>query len=209
MNRYSIAPAPMQRALNYVLKAQDAHYIGEDVSQLEHSLQCAYFAQSLNHTPEVILASLFHDIGHYAYDSQQLHMANLGVMNHEWITATLLLECGFSLKTALLAGFHVETKRYLAGKKPQYFKKLSPASRGTLEFQGGPMNKEELTVFECLPFFRECIQVRANDEKAKVMGLSVPHLDYYHPLILQHLEQNKQVIKDELKVLDKDQKELL
>jgi 2-amino-1-hydroxyethylphosphonate dioxygenase (glycine-forming) len=180
----------MQRALGYLLKSQNFPYIGEAVSQLEHSLQGAYFAQKLAHSEEVLLASLFHDIGHYAYDTEQPQMADLGVINHEWISATVLLECGFSLNTALLAGFHVETKRYLSAKKPQYFKKLSQASRGTLLFQGGPMSPDEMNSFEHLPLFKHCLQVRTNDEKAKEVALLVPDLETYQDLIYNHLRAN-------------------
>jgi Predicted HD phosphohydrolase len=43
-------------------------YLGEQVTQLEHSLQCAYLAtQSPEHgnDPEVILAALCHDVGRF------------------------------------------------------------------------------------------------------------------------------------------------
>lgn len=38
-------------------------YIGENVSQLEHALQCAQLAEKDNFQHDVILGALFHDIG--------------------------------------------------------------------------------------------------------------------------------------------------
>lgn len=45
------------------IKHGDEQYIGEKVSQLEHALQCAYFAENENFPKNVILGAFFHDIG--------------------------------------------------------------------------------------------------------------------------------------------------
>ena len=74
-------------------------------------------------------------------------MAGLGVLDHEKIAAKHLLMWGFSEKVATLVSNHVEAKRYLSAQNPNYYQKLSEASRGTLEFQGGPMSKEEMLEF--------------------------------------------------------------
>src|SRR5437899_1039010 len=119
----------LARALQFLTFAEKTDYIGESVSQLKHALQCAYFAEQLGHSEEVILASLFHDIGHFASKSQQFQMDDLGVVNHEWIGAKLAYDVGFSAKVALLIGNHVNAKRYLASKKPSYYERLSEASK--------------------------------------------------------------------------------
>lgn len=107
----------IDRAFQYLWLSEGMDYIGESVSQLEHALQCAYFAEQAGHSQEVILACLFHDIGHFASDTKQNKMADLGVVHHEWIGAQLAYILGFSAKVALLIGNHVNAKRYLAGKK--------------------------------------------------------------------------------------------
>ena len=44
----------------------NADYIGEKVSQKEHALQAAYFAEYMHPNDyEFILAALFHDVGCY------------------------------------------------------------------------------------------------------------------------------------------------
>jgi predicted HD phosphohydrolase len=170
--------------------AGTSDYIGESVSQVEHALQCAYFAEKSGHSEEVILASLLHDIGHFFSPTEQYQMADLGVVHHEWIGAQLVYALNFSAKIALLIGYHVDAKRYLAAKKPQYYERLSEASKQTLSYQGGPMNQDEMQFFEQLPYFKEILQVRINDEKAKEIDLVVPDLDYYQQKMHQHLESS-------------------
>lgn len=180
----------LQRAILFLSNVEKIDYIGEPVSQLEHALQCAYFAEQSGHSDEVILASLFHDIGHFASHSKQFQMAELGVVNHEWIGAKLAYEVGFSAKVALLIGNHVNAKRYLASKKANYYERLSEASKRTLDFQGGRMQAREMVALEHHPYFREILQVRINDEKGKALDLNVPTLEYYLPLIKQHIQDN-------------------
>lgn len=180
----------IEKAFQYLSMAEKTDYIGESVSQLEHALQCAYFAEQAGHSKSVILASLFHDIGHFASSTQQFNMEGLGVAHHEWIGAKLAYDLGFSAKVALLIGYHVEAKRYLAAKKPNYYQRLSEASKGTLNFQGGLMSQNESLYFETHPYFKEILQVRVNDEKAKEVGLTIPGLEYYRSLLQEHFNEN-------------------
>lgn len=171
--------ATVSNVIDCLTQAANSDYIGESVSQLEHALQCAYFAECAGHSKEVVLACLLHDMGHFASQTKQSNMDNLGVVYHEWIGAKLAYDLGFCAKICLLIGYHVEAKRYLAAKKKSYFERLSSASKGTLNFQGGAMSPEEMKFFEVHPLFKEILQVRVNDEKAKVTNLSVPDLNYY------------------------------
>jgi putative nucleotidyltransferase with HDIG domain len=180
----------IDQAIQSLRCAETTAYIGEAVSQLEHALQAAYFAEQSGHSEEVILACLFHDIGHYATQTQQHTMADLGIVNHEWLGARLAYDMGFSAHVALLIGYHVEAKRYLSAKKPLYYERLSEASKGTLAFQGGPMSDEEVQQFETLSIYKEILQVRVNDEKAKVVDLEVPGLEYYRPMMMNHVKKN-------------------
>ena len=169
-------------------------YLGEAITQFEHGIQAAYFAEKQGHSEDVQLASLMHDIGHYYYVTQQPQMGSWGAINHEWIGARLAKEFGFSNKVATLIGYHVDSKRYLAGKSPAYLNKLSEASLTTLRYQGGPMQEQELATFEAIPNFREVLQVRTNDEKGKEIDLAVPPFEYYSNKMLQHLKQSLIVV---------------
>lgn len=178
------------RLLQHLELANLAGYIGESVSQLEHGLQAAYFADSQGHSESVVIASLLHDIGHFAHDTPQETMADLGVIYHEWIGAKFVYDAGFSAEVAWLIGNHVDAKRYLAAKKPAYLKRVSAASLGTLAFQGGPMTESECHAFESLPLFREILQVRTNDEKAKEVNLAIPSLSSYLSRLQMHISTN-------------------
>ena len=191
MNTMNDIDHKINRAFQYLNCAQDMEYIGEPISQFEHALQCAYFAEQAGHNQEVILACLFHDIGHFAVETQQNKMADLGIVHHEWIGANLAYELGFSAKVALLIGNHVNAKRYLAGKKKDYFARLSAASKKTLFFQGGVMSEEEMLLFETHIHFKDILRVRVNDEKAKEIGMEVPDLAYYRPYLSKHFEETK------------------
>ncbi len=171
--------------------ANDSDYIGEAVTQKIHALQCAYFAETLGHDESVIIASLLHDIGHFCYKHPLPMMDELGVINHEWLGARIALELGFSSEVADLIGYHVQAKRYLTAKKPAYYKRLSSASKGTLAFQGGLMTDEEVTAFEQNPLFKKALQVRANDEKGKILDLSTPTPENFAPMIEKHLLKNR------------------
>lgn len=75
-------------------------------------------------------------------------MDGMGNTDHEKLGADYLLARGFSERIAALVQGHVTAKRYLTYKYPEYYDKLSPASKVTLEFQGGLMSAEEAISFE-------------------------------------------------------------
>ena len=87
----------------------------------------------------------------------------------------------------------MSAKRYLTAKKPVYHKRLSTASKGTLDFQGGPMSESECQAFEQHPLFIQALQVRANDEKGKINGLDTPSSEDFIPLIDHHLTLNTSI----------------
>ena len=60
---------------------------------------------------------------------------------------------------------------------------LSPASVHTLNLQGGPMNKEEVTEFEKNDYLEQCIQLRYWDEEGKDPEREHPPFSSYRALI--------------------------
>jgi phosphonate degradation associated HDIG domain protein len=145
-----------------------ADYIGEPVSQLEHMSQSAQLAIEEGFDDEVVLAAFFHDIGHICVMmDQEKNMGGFGVKSHEKIGADFLREKGFSERIAKLVESHVQAKRYLTFKYPEYYNQLSEASKKTLEFQGGIMLESEAILFEANPLFETSILMRKWDEQAK------------------------------------------
>lgn len=170
----------------------DEDYIGEPVSQIEHMSQAAALAQAEGYDAEVVLAAFFHDIGHLcAAGSAVGSMDGMGNVNHEQIGADYLLERGFSARVAKLVNGHVIAKRYLTYKDPEYYNKLSPASRVTLKFQGGVMSAEEALEFEKDPDLDIIIRMRFWDDEAKLTGVPVNNLLYLRELALSHLSSDK------------------
>jgi phosphonate degradation associated HDIG domain protein len=151
-----------------------ADYIGEAISQLEHASQSAQCAIDEGFDDEVVLAAFFHDIGHLCQvGNHAVQMDGFGVMEHEKLGAAFLGSLGFSERLTALVQSHVQAKRYLCAVKPEYLASLSEASLKTLGFQGGPMNDEEVALFEASPWFSESIRMRYWDEAAKETGIPI------------------------------------
>jgi len=165
-------------------------YIGEPVSQIEHMCQCAQLAEKEGYDTEVILAAFFHDIGHLCEHITEVKMMDgYGVVDHEKLGADYLRKKGFSEKIAALVASHVNAKRYLTCRFPDYYEQLSPASKETLVFQGGVMTEEEATSFEADPLADLYIRLRRWDEQAKEEQIPLPSLDHYRVLMQQHLTE--------------------
>ncbi len=187
---------PIDQALDEVFALYEQFgsedYIGEPVSQIEHMTQAAQLAQQEGHGPEVVLAALFHDLGHLcAHTQAHERMAHFGVKWHEQLGADFLRQRGFSETVARLVENHVQAKRYLTFKHPEYYEALSEASKNTLSFQGGPMTEAEAAAFEGDPLFAISIKMRTWDEQAKETNLPVPDLAPYRELARAHLAGEK------------------
>ena len=156
----------------------NADYIGEPISQLEHMSQAAELAIEAGYDDEVVLAAFFHDIGHICMQVPSSHsMDGHGVKSHEKIGAEYLRHKGMPERVARLVENHVQAKRYLTYKFPPYYENLSEASKKTLGFQGGVMNKGEADAFEKDPLFELSILLRKWDEEAKEEFKLVMDLD--------------------------------
>lgn len=151
-----------------------ADYIGEPVSQIEHMSQAAQLAMAEGFDDEVVLAAFFHDIGHLCGQGGE-NMGGYGVVSHERLGADYLRRAGFSERMAKLVEYHVQAKRYLTFSQPDYYARLSEASRRTLVYQGGVMSADEAQSFQQDPLCAVSLRMRHWDEQAK--ELNVPVLD--------------------------------
>jgi 2-amino-1-hydroxyethylphosphonate dioxygenase (glycine-forming) len=165
-------------------------YAGEKVSQLEHMAQAAQLAMEEGYDDEVILAAFLHDVGHLLpiHDESE-SMDGYGMMDHEKVGAEYLRRIGFSEKLCKLIASHVNAKRYLTYKFPEYYGQLSGASKKTLEYQGGRMQEEEARQFEADPLFDLYIRMRRWDEEAKVEHKPLPDLHLFRDKATKHLEK--------------------
>lgn len=163
--------------------AATRNYIGENVSQLEHALQCAALATEANAEPYVVAAALLHDVGHLCAPSDARQMDGFGVVDHERIGADYVRRLGFPERVVSLIAAHVEAKRYLVATNPAYAARLSAASQTTLKHQGGPMSAAEIAAFTADGSYKDKLRLRAWDEEAKRVGWIVPPFAAYQPLL--------------------------
>jgi phosphonate degradation associated HDIG domain protein len=165
-----------------------ADYIGEPVSQIEHMCQSAQLAAAAGYDDEFIIAAFFHDIGHLLEHIMPVEqMEGIGVMDHETIGKEYLINRGFPERVGNLVAGHVNAKRYLTFKHPDYYEKLSEASKKTLEIQGGVMTEDEALDFENDVLFEDYISMRNIDDKAKATNIPLPSLDRYKGIAVRLL----------------------
>lgn len=162
-----------------------SQYGFEAVSQLEHALQCAQLAEQAGETDETIVAALLHDIGHLiaAERSGQSDDTQERDDLHQYIALPFLRGV---LPDAVLEPIrlHVDAKRYLCGAEQSYWATLSPASKRSLEFQGGAYSHNELATFMAHPFSGEAVRLRRYDDLAKDANMATPNLAYFEKRLL-------------------------
>ncbi len=170
----------VQEISNLFEKGGSEAYFGEDVTQLQHALQCAHCAMEAHADDELVAAALLHDIGHLL--GGDFH-AEIGVIDHDRSCIDWLRARDFSPRLIALVSGHVSAKRYLVAARAGYADRLSETSKRTLVLQGGPMSPEEVRAFEDNPYFKDLLRLRSWDEQAKDPAAIVPGLDRYLPII--------------------------
>ncbi len=159
-------------------------YFGEPVSQLEHALQAAWFAQQENAPDHLVVAALVHDIGHLVH-GQDEQVAERGIDARHEEAGESWLKNRFGPEVYEPVHLHVAAKRYLCATDSAYFDTLSPASVQSLHLQGGPMTTEELKQFRALPSYQDAVRLRLWDDRAKIPGLATPGLESYRERIVR------------------------
>ena len=176
--------------MHLYLQYGDEDYDGEPISQSSHMIQCAMLAMAEG-DPDLTIGSFLHDIGHLLKHNHNTEtMGSFGIVNHEGIGAEYLKERGFSERVCAIVANHVAAKRYLMATDKTYASRLSPASRETLQWQGGPMTHEEATAFEQHPYFSDIIKVRFWDEQAKDSNIPILPLNFFQKFIFNYLNGN-------------------
>ena len=151
---------------------------GEAVTQMDHMLQSATFAEQAGSKPSLIAAALLHDFGHLLHDLGE-DVADEGIdAIHEQLGADYL-EQYFIPEVTEPGRLHVAAKRYLCATDPAYFATLSPASVQSLSLQGGPMSPAEVLEFEASPYFEDAVQLRRFDDLGKEPAMQTPPLEHF------------------------------
>lgn len=155
---------------------------GEDVSQMEHILQCGHLARADGASNALIAAALLHDIGQFMDDAGNAAEAR-GVDGCHEETGAAYLARWFPPPVIEPVRLHVEAKRYLCAAEPGYLERLSRASSLSLRLQGGPHGEKDMQRFLALPGAHDAIRLRRYDDMGKKRGWAVPELESYRPLL--------------------------
>ncbi len=159
---------------------------GEGVSQLEHAIQCAAFAQRDDAGDALIAAAYLHDIGHLLHDLPQ-DIADSGVDTQHESTGSAWLSQFFGPELTEPVRLHVAAKRYLAATEPGYFDLLSDASKLSLKLQGGVMTPQQTKAFEAEPFFAAALRLRRWDEEGKIENYQGPSPAHFEAIVARCL----------------------
>ena len=158
-----------------------ASYGSEAVSQLEHALQCATLAEEAGATPELVCACLMHDLGHLV--AQKPHVIGERKDDLHQFIAMPFLRSVFPPAVLEPIRLHVDAKRYLCAVGNTYWDGLSPASKHSLELQGGIFSEAEAQAFIARPHASDAALLRRWDDQAKTAGLQTPPLARYARLL--------------------------
>ncbi|OZH53098.1 phosphohydrolase [Hydrocoleum sp. CS-953] len=165
-------------------------YGQEPISQLKHALQCATLAELAKANNELIVACLFHDFGHLVHNLGE-DAAKKGINDHHEYRSIKYLKHLFGEAVTEPIRLHVEAKRYLCATKPNYFATLSPASKRSLELQGGAFSTDAAAEFIQQPYAEDAVQLRIWDDQAKIVGMKTPNLKYFTQIIYQTIIVSK------------------
>jgi phosphonate degradation associated HDIG domain protein len=157
------------------------HY-DEEVSQLDHALQCAALARAEGAPDELVAAALLHDVGHLVHLQGGAEGPAAHDTGHESVGAHHLSGL-FGLAVTGPIELHVRAKRYLCAVEPGTAQRLSDGSRASLVRQGGPMDDDEVATFRADPSHGAAVRLRRWDDAGKVEDLDVEPLDAYEPLL--------------------------
>ena len=159
------------------------HTYDEQLSQMDHAIQCAALAQQSGASDNLIIASLLHDIGHLLELESKSGNVNIEIDDKHESTGTRYLARSFGSGVTAPIALHVDAKRYLCAVEPTYFDTLSEGSVRSLELQGGPMMDEEARRFEGLAGFKDAVSLRRWDEQGKILDLEVAPFSAYVPMM--------------------------
>ena len=162
------------------LFAEHGHieYSGEGVTQLEHALQAAQFAQEEGASDALVTAAFLHDLGHLLNLQGETPTAR-GIDDQHQYFAIPFLRPLFPEAVIEPIRLHVDAKRALCALEPAYHDALSADSKRSLKLQGGTYAPSEAEAFAAKPYAKDAMRLRRWDDAAKVQGQETPALAHY------------------------------
>jgi gamma-butyrobetaine dioxygenase len=155
--------------------------LSDGTNVLEHALWSAHQAGIAGCENNVVVAALFHDIGHYLcggdpdlvdYYRDREHAVLAGKWLARW----------FPPAVCVPIELHVDAKRYLATVDLGYRHKLGVGSLQSLAHQGGLMSAEEVCTFFEMEYSEVALLVRHFDD-TPYGGESLLPYSWYEPIV--------------------------
>ncbi len=160
------------------------HHYDEEISQLDHALQCAALGRAEGAADALVAAALLHDVGHLlelraggVADGQVAEDLGHERRGPRWLAGLF----GADVRGPI--AMHVAAKRYLAATEAGYRASLSEGSTRSLARQGGPMSPAEVERFRAHPAHADALRLRRWDDGGKLEDLEVPPLRAYEALL--------------------------
>jgi len=168
----------------------------ESVTETQHALQCATLAERAGEPSELIAACLLHDFGHLVHGLDE-DIARRGIDGRHEDAGYTALRRFFPASVVDPGRLHVEAKRYLCATRDGYADSLSPASRRSLELQGGAMTPEEARRFELEPFWERAVRLREYDDMGKDPSMRTPGIAHFRALLESLVEVEMESKKEQ------------
>lgn len=175
-------PADFAAEITRAFAERGGDAYGENVTQLDHALQCAQLAEAEGAGDQLIAAALLHDYGHLFEGRGEAAERDGRDARHE-IHGARVLGRWFGPEVAGPVALHVMAKRYLCAVEPGYEAALSPGSVLSLRLQGGPLGPAPCRRFERSRFAADAIRLRRWDDAGKIEGLVTAGLELYWPML--------------------------
>jgi len=142
------------------------------------------------------MAALLHDVGRYAVDQALIFdrvpgegppppRSGARPRGHHEVGAELIAPW-VPERVAWCVRAHADAKRYLCSVEPGYYDVLSPASKRTLELQGGVMTTGEAAQLAAHPWVADVVALRRWDDRAKVVGKATRPLSAWASLLRRY-----------------------
>jgi len=154
-----------------------SRYGQEAINQERHALQCGLLAQQAGASWELTAAALLHDLGHLLAEELP-EQAPARDLRHEQVPIRFLRGL-FPDAVLQPIRLHVEAKRFLCAMDPDYEASLSPASRHSLQLQGGAFRPDEAARFILQPHALDAVDLRRWDDQAKSPTRITPGWDHF------------------------------
>ena len=157
-------------------------YSGEPVTQLQHALQTAHFAEQSGADDELVTGCLLHDLGHLLNDQGRGFNDTpslRGIDDTHQYFALPFLRGLFPDAVLDSIKLHVDAKRCLCQANPGYLAKLSEDSKRSLALQGGVFSAEQAAAFLAQSGARNAVMLRQWDDLAKQADLVTPPLAHF------------------------------